>query len=227
MTAEASADAAADPPKEDAAPPPARWTLQVFARAPVEGEVKTRLIPVLGARGAAELHRRLMDETLRRACAARDATVQLWVAGDPAHPFVQECAGRFGIAVHRQLGADLGARMGHAFAHALDGGAGRCILIGCDCPAQTVQDLEQAAEALRRHELVLQPARDGGYVLLGLTRPRPQLLEDVQWGSARVTAQTLQRAAALGLAPHLLRALPDLDGPEDLLQARAQGWIDP
>jgi hypothetical protein len=75
--------------------------------------------------------------------------------------------------------------------------------------------------------VVLQPARDGGYVLLGLTRPRPQLLDGIRWGSARVTGQTLQRAASLGLAPRLLRALPDLDGPEDLQHARAQGWIDP
>ncbi|HEX4585732.1 MAG TPA: TIGR04282 family arsenosugar biosynthesis glycosyltransferase [Burkholderiaceae bacterium] len=205
------------------------WPLLVFARAPVEGEVKTRLIPTLGARRATDLYRRLALETLRRACAARSSQVQLWIAGDPGHAFVQDCARTFRVPVFEQCGADLGHRMAYAFDHALgatEHGAG-CVLIGTDCPAQTVQDLEQAADALQRHDAVLQPAHDGGYVLVGLSRPQPRLFEAIEWGSGRVAEQTLQRAARLGLALHLLRPLPDLDSAMDLQHARAQGWVGP
>jgi len=204
------------------------WPLLVFARAPVAGEVKTRLIPALGAQQATELHRRLVLGTLRRACAARAARVQLWIAGDPGHAFVRACARRFRVPLFEQRGADLGRRMIHAFAHALaaEDRAARCVLVGSDCPAQTVQDLEQAADALDSHDAVLQPAHDGGYVLMGLRCPQPRLFDAIEWGGPRVTEQTLQRAASLGLSVHLLRPLPDLDSAADLQRAREQGWID-
>jgi hypothetical protein len=204
------------------------WSLLVFARAPVEGEVKTRLIPALGVRQATELYRRLVLDTLRRACTARGGQVQLWIAGDPGHAFVQDCARRFRVPVFEQRGGDLGRRMAHAFDRALAATrqAAGCVLIGTDCPAQTVQDLEQAADALQSHDAVLQPANDGGYVLAGLSRPQPRLFDAIEWGSERVAEQTLQRAALLGLALHLLRPLPDLDSTADLQHAREQGWID-
>ena len=197
------------------------WTLLVFARAPVAGQVKTRLIAQLGAQGAAELHRQLVTRALQRACATRGARVQLWVAGDPLDPFVQDCARRFGVAVFEQHGTDLGQRMAGAFES-----AGGGVLIGTDCPAQTPGDLEQAADALQSHSAVLQPAEDGGYVLVGLQRPQPRLFEQISWGSASVTQQTLARAASLRLTVHLLRTLPDLDSAEDLKRARESGWID-
>lgn len=208
---------------------PAGWTLQVFARAPVEGAVKTRLIPALGVQGATELYRRLVVHALGRACAARAAQVQLWIAGDPAHPFVQDCARRFRVPVFEQHGADLGQRMASAFAQAFcdSNPTSGCVLIGSDCPAQTVQDLEDAARALRSHDAVLQPAQDGGYVLIGLKRPQPRLFDAIDWGSPRVTEQTLQRASVLGLVPLLLRALPDLDSAADLQRALEGGWIGP
>jgi rSAM/selenodomain-associated transferase 1 len=202
------------------------WALIVFARAPVEGEVKTRLIPALGVEGATRLHRQLLARTLERACAARGARVELWIAGDTGHPFVAECARRFGLPVFPQQGADLGERMAAALAlpRAADPGAAR-VLIGTDCPAQTAGDLEQARAALASHDVVLQPARDGGYVLIGLKRPQPGLFEAVGWGGPRVTAQTLQRAASLGLSVQRLRPLPDLDTEADLQAARQRGWI--
>lgn len=200
----------------------------VFARAPLAGAVKTRLIPALGAQGAMDLHRQLVSRTLQRACAARGAQVQLWIAGDPLDTFVQDCARRFRTPVFEQRGADLGRRMADAFERALSGldRTAGCVLVGTDCPAQTVQDLEQAAEALRSHDAVLQPAEDGGYVLVGLKRPQAELFAAIDWGSPRVTEQTLQRAASLGLALHLLRTLPDLDSASDLQRARERGWID-
>jgi len=206
---------------------PPGWTLIVFARAPVEGGVKTRLIPALGAEGAARLHRHLLARALERACAARGARVELWIAGDTGHPFVAECARRFGVPVFAQQGASLGERMARALASppAASGRTQPCVLIGTDCPAQTVGDLEQACAALARHDLVLQPAEDGGYVLIGLKRPQPRLFDAIDWGSARVTGQTLAGAASLGLSVQLLRQVPDLDSAADLARARAAGWI--
>jgi rSAM/selenodomain-associated transferase 1 len=202
--------------------------LLVFARVPRVGHVKTRLIPALGAQGACDLHRQLVSSTLRRARAAHRAQVQLWVAGDPEDAFVQEWMRCFQVPVFEQRGADLGQRMAGAFAHALreaDDASG-CLLIGTDCPAQTVDDLQQAFEALRSHDAVLQPAEDGGYVLVGLRRPQPKLFEAIDWGSLRVTAQTVQRATSLGLAVQMLRTVPDLDDAADLQRARTFGWIE-
>jgi rSAM/selenodomain-associated transferase 1 len=202
------------------------FTLIVFARAPAEGAVKTRLVPALGAAGAARLHRRLLWLTLERACAARGARVELWISGGIDHPFVSECARRFGLPRFEQRGADLGQRMAGALASALAArGARRCLLIGTDCPAQSAGDLEQAAAALASHDVALQPAEDGGYVLIGLKRPRPALFEAIDWGGADVTARTLERAAALGLSVAQLRRLPDLDSEADLARARQSGWL--
>jgi hypothetical protein len=208
--------------------PGERWPLLVFARAPLEGAVKTRLIPAVGAQAATDLHRQLMSLTLQRACGARGAQVQLWIAGDPFDAFVQDCATRFCTPVYEQRGADLGRRMADAFERTLSGAdrTARCVLIGTDCPAQTEQDLEDAAEVLRSHDAVLQPAEDGGYVLVGLRRPRPELFDAIEWGGPRVTEETLQRATSLGLTVHRLRTLPDLDNASDLQQAREHGWID-
>jgi rSAM/selenodomain-associated transferase 1 len=203
------------------------WPLLVFARAPVVGHVKTRLIAALGEQGACRLYEQLVSQTLQRACAARGAQVQLWVAGDPANEFVQQCARRFRVPVFQQHGADLGQRMAGAFDHAFCAvrPVAGCVLIGTDCPAQSVEDLEQAEQALRSNDAVLQPAQDGGYVLIGLRGAQPRLFEAIDWGSRRVAAQTLQRAASLGLSLHALRTVPDLDDEEDLSRARARGWI--
>jgi rSAM/selenodomain-associated transferase 1 len=199
----------------------------VFASSPIAGQVKTRLIPTLGADGAAALHRQLVVRTLHRACAARGARVQLWIAGPPER-FAQSLGERFQVGLHEQQGDDLGQRMAHAFAVALAGAGarGRCVLIGSDCPAQTTHDLEQAARALDTHDVVVQPAHDGGYVLIGLRRAWRELFEAIDWGSARVLDQTLQRADRLGLTVRRLRPVPDLDTPADLQHARQQGWID-
>ncbi|MBV8209576.1 MAG: TIGR04282 family arsenosugar biosynthesis glycosyltransferase [Burkholderiaceae bacterium] len=205
------------------------WPLLVFARTPNPGQVKTRLIAELGAQGASELHCQLVTRALQRACGSRGARVQLWVAGDPLEAFVQHCARRFDVPVFEQRGDDLGQRMAGAFESAsrqMNPKAPGCILIGTDCPAQTTDDLEQAAHALQGHDVVLQPAEDGGYVLVGLRRPQPKLFEAISWGSSRVAQETLSRAKSLRLSFHLLRTLPDLDSADDLKRARANGWID-
>jgi hypothetical protein len=204
--------------------------IAVFARAPVPGAVKTRLIPLLGADGAARLHARLVESTLARAAGVAAARVTLWVAGDAAHPFIVRCAARFGCAVREQQGDDLGARMHHAFEQTLGAGADRrtaagCVLIGTDCPSLSTALLADAVAALRTHDAVLGPALDGGYVLIGLARPQAALFDGIAWGGDTVLATTRARIAQAGLCCHELAPLPDLDTPDDYRHAQAEGLL--
>jgi rSAM/selenodomain-associated transferase 1 len=201
-------------------PADSRREIAVFARVPVAGQVKTRLIPALGAGGAADLHARLVESTLARARRAGDASVRLWLDGDPARYTAPP-----GVAVSMQSGADLGARMHHAFVVTL-ARAAACVLIGTDCPALQPRHLRDAFETLDSHDVVLVPAEDGGYVLVGLTVPQPRLFEDMAWGEPTVLAATRARIDAAGLRAAYLDPLPDLDTPADLARARAAGWID-
>jgi len=115
----------------------------VFAKAPVPGSAKTRLIPALGAAGAARFHARLVERALGTACAASLGPVELCCAPNRSHPFFAECAARFGVALTDQGAGDLGERMHRALAAGLP-----AVLIGADCPAMTPDYLRQAADAL-------------------------------------------------------------------------------
>lgn len=201
--------------------------IAVFARTPVPGTVKTRLIPRLGAQGAARLQTQLIDLALARTLAVAPLGTCLWLAGEPAgHPTP------IGVPVHAQRGDDLGARMANAFEMLLPKHE-TVLLIGTDCPAQSAGDLHQAALALRSHDVVLQPAEDGGYVLIGLsqrvlqhTPPRwRELFADIAWGTEAVLVQTQARLGTTGLRHALLDALPDLDLPQDYVRAVHEGWI--
>ncbi|HZR69306.1 MAG TPA: TIGR04282 family arsenosugar biosynthesis glycosyltransferase [Burkholderiales bacterium] len=183
----------------------------VFARAPVPGRAKTRLIPALGAEGAAELAAHLTERALRAATAARIGPVELWCAPDPAHPFFADCARRYGVALRPQGAGDLGRRMHRALSVATP-----AILIGSDIPAMTSAYLRKAARALGRADVVLGPAEDGGYVLIGLKAPQPSLFRGVAWGRSSVLAQTRARIRRAGLAARELAPLFDVDRPADL-----------
>ena len=196
----------------------------VFARAPIPGHAKTRLIPRLGPPGAARLQQHLIELALARACALPGARVTLWTTADLDDAMTQATAGAAGAIVRAQCGDDLGARMAHAFAATLDGRR-PMLLIGTDCPAQTVDDLEAALAALRDADAVVQPAEDGGYVLIGLTQPRPELFSGVAWSSDQVLAATRSRAEEHGIRLAELPASWDLDRNEDLDRALALGLV--
>jgi len=179
----------------------------VFARAPRAGAVKTRLIPLLGAQGAARLHARLLRRALRTARAARLGPVELWTAE------------------RRQRGVDLGERMMHAFAHSLRGAA-RVILIGSDCPVLRPRDLRQAARWLAGGaDAVFAPAEDGGYALIALRRVSPRLFQGMRWGGAQVMAQTRARLAALGWRWRELPEVWDVDRPQDYRRLERSGLL--
>lgn len=184
----------------------------VFARAPVAGQAKTRLIPALGAEGAARLHRRLVLQALAVASKASPGEVELWCAPDCGHPFFAECARRFGCSLHAQPAGDLGDRMRAALETALP-----ALLLGSDAPRLETEALCAAARALGSgHDCVLAPALDGGYVMIGLSVPAPGLFLNMPWGGPEVLAETRRRCARLGLVLAELAACPDLDRPEDL-----------
>ena len=187
----------------------------VFAKAPQAGAVKTRLIPLLGAEGAAALHRQLVHRTLFTATSASLGPVELHAAPGINDAFLQDSARRFGVALAPQRGADLGARMGNAFDDGL-ARHGRVIIIGTDCPVLTVQHLHDAQAALASgDDAVLIPAEDGGYALIGLTRCDNRLFENITWSGDSVLAATRERLKALKWRWHELETLWDIDRPED------------
>ena len=181
----------------------------VFARAPVPGEAKTRLIPRLGEWGAARLHERLTRHAVRTALAADCGRVE--IHGTRPHSFFD----RLGVPFRLQRGRDLGERMHHALAQ--NPGA---ILIGTDCPALSVADLQRAARLLRAgYEAVLAPAEDGGYALIALRRVAPDTFRNIAWGTSSVFAETVKRLR--GRRWRALRTVWDVDRPEDLARLRS------
>lgn len=189
--------------------------MMVFGRAPSPGRVKTRLIPALGERQATALYQHMLDRTLRVAATADVGQRQLWLdAGDvalPAYPAAQT----LGFSIHRQQGNDLGERMQHALHSALEA-ADCAILIGSDCPEYSTSYLDAAVAALADHDVVVGPAVDGGYVLIGLRRTAPGLFTDIPWSTTGVMAATRLRLQALQWRWHELPALRDIDRPDDL-----------
>jgi rSAM/selenodomain-associated transferase 1 len=186
----------------------------VFAKAPVPGEVKTRLASRLGEDGAAQLHAVLVRRALETAVDAGVGAVELWCAPDSRHPFFGECAREFGVELHEQRGADLGERMANAFDSALRDNAA-LVLIGSDCPALTPNVLRDAAAGLAEHAAVVAPAEDGGYVLVGLARAVPGIFTGIAWGADQVMAETRRRLGETGVRWKELETLWDVDRPED------------
>jgi len=190
--------------------------LLVFTKAPVPGDVKTRLIPALGAEAAARLQAELTQGFVDAVMRERLCPVELWVTPDAGHPLFQDLQYRHGLAVHRQQGRDLGERMLNACAQAA-GGAERVLLAGTDCPELTPDVLARALDVLEHRDAVLNPALDGGYVLLGLRRPETSLFQCMPWSTDRVAGITRERIHALGWQWEELPPLRDLDRPEDLV----------
>ena len=193
----------------------------VFAKAPVAGEVKTRLAAVLGADAAASLHAGLVRHALSTAVHARVGPVSLWCLPDASHSFFARCEGEFGVRLETQAGADLGERMGRAFERS----DAPLLLVGCDCPALTPAHLGAAASALRDADAVFVPAEDGGYVLVGLARPVPGLFDDIPWGSAAVMTVTRERLERAGARWVELDTLWDVDRPDDYARLQREGLL--
>jgi rSAM/selenodomain-associated transferase 1 len=193
----------------------------VFARAPVAGKAKTRLAAQLGAPRAAKLHARLTRQALLTAKRARCGPVELHGAPSARHAFFRFCARRYGVALKNQRGQDLGERMHRALSDALHRYRA-AVLIGSDCPALRAADLRRAARWLRGAcDVVLAPAEDGGYALIGAREAWRPVFDEVAWGGASVYRQTIETLAARALRWRPLRTVWDVDRPEDLRRLAA------
>jgi uncharacterized protein len=191
--------------------------LIVFTRFPEPGKSKTRLIPVLGPAGAAELHRQMAEHTLRWAKELRERVplaVEIRGTGRSPEPFRRWLGSSFFYADQGE--GDLGRRMLRALQDAFRLKAGKVLLVGTDVPDLSADLAEGALLLLNSSDLVLGPAEDGGYYLLGLRRPVPRLFQDIPWGTGEVFPKTLRIARAERLSYALLPSLPDVDRPEDL-----------
>ena len=194
--------------------------LVVFAKAPLPGRVKTRLVPLLGEQGAARLHARMIEDTLRLAAQARFARIELHCAPHARHRAFATLARRYSLTLHTQGRGDLGARMHRACERVLRT-ANAVVLIGTDCPVLRVADLRAAARALQGgDDAVLSPAEDGGYALIGLRRISPRLFSRIEWGSDSVLQQTRIRLRELGWRWRELRVVWDVDRPDDYARLR-------
>jgi uncharacterized protein len=189
--------------------------LLIFCKAPVAGQVKTRLQPALSAEQAVAAHEGLTRVTLDRAFQTPLCAVRLYCAPDTGHAFFRQCAKAYPLTLSTQCGGDLGERMLNAFGEALSEYR-HAILTGCDCPSLTADDLQQALTALQNgNDAVIAPAEDGGYVLIGLNAPQPCLFENMRWSNSQVMEETRRRAAAASLSVHELALQWDVDTPAD------------
>ncbi len=197
----------------------------VFARAPVAGACKTRLIPSVGAEGAARVQRQLLEKTLETTVSAGLAPVELWCEPDCHHPFLQRCRSYYGVRLQRQPAGDLGRKMSEALRRSLRT-ARYAILVGTDCPALAAVDLDNALVALKNgSSAVFQPSEDGGYVLVGASTVEPRLFHGIAWGTPTVMASTRQRLNRVRQPWTELPELWDLDTPSDLARAIAEGLL--
>ena len=208
---------------ESSAPRPDAVRVAVFAKAPVAGQVKTRLAPLLGLEGAARLHARLVQRALDEAVAAAIGAVELWCAPDASHPFFHECAARYRVRRRDQGDGALGERMARAFETVHAEGAA-LVLVGSDCPALDRHALREAAGALQETDAAIAPAEDGGYGLIALTRPHAPLFEGVPWGTATVMAETRERLRRSPLAWRELPRTRDVDRPDDYERLCREPW---
>ncbi len=191
-------------------------SILVFCKAPVAGQVKTRLIPELTAEQAANVHKELTQRLLSLLFNARLCSIQLWCSPDSRHPFFADCVNDYSLSLHQQQGHDLGERMHHAITTALKTSS-RVLLVGCDCPSLTATDFNFAINALNKNnDVLLSPAEDGGYVMIGMKKSNPTLFSNMKWGSREVLDMTRQRIEQANLNCIETQEQWDVDVIDDL-----------
>jgi len=190
--------------------------IRIFARQPVVGQVKTRLIPALGAQGAMILYQELLNHTINTVVHAELSAIDLCVTPESQPSFFTQHSDSKSFSITMQSGADLGQRMYHALDNALEK-ANKVIIIGTDCPFLNMVDLQQAIKALDSYDMVFSPAHDGGYVLVGASKLDKCVFSAIDWGTSAVMAQTRQQLRQTNLSWHELATQHDIDVPEDLV----------
>src|SRR6266850_6808814 len=189
--------------------------LIIFVKAPRRGSVKTGLARAIGAEAACEAYQKMVEELVERL--ATIPTVELRFTPDDAVTEIRQWR-RDNWHLRPQGEGDLGQRLERAFADAFARGAQYVVVIGSDCPMITPDDIRSAWTVLETNDVVLGPAQDGGYWLIGLGEPRPALFQSIDWSTDKVLKQTLRRARARNLKVELLRELRDVDTESDWLE---------
>jgi len=187
----------------------------IFAKAPIPGFCKTRLVGVLGAEGAAALAASMLRHTVQTAQAAQVGPVELCVAPDPDHQCFQSMDLGKDLFWSRQSEGDLGERMATAASRTLSAGQ-NVLCIGTDCLELQASHLRLATQSLIHQSAVMTPALDGGYVLLGLKRFDESIFKDIAWSTPNVFVHTMERFRRLGWSVAEMQALRDIDEPQDL-----------
>ena len=188
-------------------------SIAIMAKAPIPGLAKTRLISIIGAHAAAALQERLTERTVTTALTADVGPVTVWCAPDATHDAFLKLVARTRVTLRAQPKGDLGSRMLAAAA----AGNGPTLIIGTDCPALSEVHLRAAANALRDGiDVILIPAEDGGYVLIGMRSARPALFAGIAWGTKTVLAETRARIIEERLVLSEQPALWDVDTDSDL-----------
>ncbi|HIF17552.1 MAG TPA: glycosyltransferase [Cycloclasticus sp.] len=188
--------------------------LQIFAKAPVRGEVKTRLAADIGEQQACEVYNRLLNNTIENSC-SEDWDVELWCAPDINHSVFRSLAKQFGLMLKAQHGEALGERMLYTLGEGKKA-ADKVVLIGTDCPVISLEYIEQAFEALNTNDIVFGPVEDGGYILVGVREINQNMFSDVEWSVADTLEQNIKAIEHCNLSYGLLPKLWDLDGADDL-----------
>jgi len=191
--------------------------LTIFTRYPEPGLTKTRLISALGEEGAAALQKKLTEKTIQK--------IEQLVKTSTIEPVICFEGGDL-VSMQNWLGldrfyqqqghGDLGKKLIKAFGDAFSAGAQRVVTIGCDCPGLSKEHIGRAFDALYLKDLVLGPATDGGYYLIGIKYPLDALFKNIPWGTDKVFEETVSLAQQLGLSIEILEELHDVDRPEDL-----------
>jgi hypothetical protein len=192
----------------------ARACLIIFAKAPVSGEVNTRLIPDIGVAAATALQQALLDIRMQQFGAAGDYDVQLWCSPDTQHQSFQHCLNNYDISLHQQCGIDLGARIVHAFDAAFSK-YDRVALIGTDAPVLDAVMVRRALDELDAQDVVIVPAEDGGYVLIAMGKLYKDVFLSVPWGTSNVLRKTRGNIVAQALKYKELETCWDIDRVED------------
>ena len=192
--------------------------IQVFCKAPVSGKVKTRLIQAIGARRALDLYKQMLERIMVDFSLDRP-NAELWISPVKDHVYFE----RYALPRFQQKGDDLGARISEALRDGLTRHES-VVLVGTDLPLINNSYIDLAVSALMHHEVVIGPAADGGYGLVGVKKEIPDMFSDIDWGTERVLSQTCDKLNRGGLDYCLLPLIWDVDRPEDL--ERYNAWLD-
>ena len=193
----------------------------LFAKAPIEGRCKSRLIPDLGVKEATKIYKKVLEKTIANLFKLKDKRIFIFYAPRGQRGYFE----RYTKGLFLQRGRGLGQRMFNAFCRVFSMGFSTVVLIGSDIPGLDEEVIEDAFEKLEASDVVFGPATDGGYYLVGLKRPYRELFSSVKWSSPETLRQSIEIAKGLGLRVSLIRELTDLDRVDDYINLNKRGLL--